>query len=481
MTVLSRARVGIEDVVAVARGDKVAIARAAESTILQSRSVVDRVITEGAPVYGLNTELGAGRNILLDPAGIEAFQRRTIRNSDGGVGEPLPDEQVRAILFTRLVGFTRGGSGVRLELAEHYRELLNRAVAPVVPRTGSVGASDLTHLAAIAAVAIGSGTAFVDGSRVPGAEALAAAGLEPIVLQAHEGLAAISANAYSVGVGALLLHELRAVADAADAAVALSLRALAGHSDGGNPSPFSQEIQAAHPSAGQSLSAAGIRSLFGENEAASVQDPVSFRAAPQVNGALRDAFARAESSVELELNSRTDNPLVDIESGRMISGGNFQAVGLALSLETVRIALGHVAATSERRLARLSSVSVGLRRAGRLQMPGLSWYSAAAIVAEIRQLANPISLSGTSLSEEVEDHSSNAAAAVQLLERSVALTRTVLAIEAVTAAELVTLGSTQDAGALEPLVAELASVLSLPDSTADRVAQAERILLGRVR
>lgn len=478
MGVLSRAAVSIEDVVAVARGgEKVSFARAAEHTLQQSRAIVERALVDGVPVYGLNTELGAGRNILLDPEGIEAFQRRTIRNSAGGIGDPLPLEQVRAVVFARIVGFSRGGSGVRPELALHYAELLNRGVYPVVPRTGSVGASDLTLLAAVAAVATGAGSAFVDGRRVPGAEALDAAGLDPIVLQAHEGLASISANSYSVGVGALVVDALRTVVSVSDTAVALSLQALSGHGDGGNPSPFSEEIQAAHRSIGQGRSAARIRSLFTGGSTASVQDPISFRSSPQVNGVLDEAVERAALAVEFELNSRADNPLVDIESGRMISGGNFQALGLALSYESLRIALGHVAATSERRLARLSSLSAGLRRAGGLRVPGLSWYSAAALVAEVRHLANPITLAGTSLSEEVEDHSSQAAVALQLLERSAALTRTVLAIEAITAAELIGLGTAPDAGpGLAPLVAALTSALSSTEQSDERVIEAERIL-----
>ena len=481
MTILSRGPVSIADVVAVARdGDPVSLARAVEVTLAESRAVVERVLATGAPVYGLNTELGAGRDIVIDSDAIATFQRRTIRNSLGGVGDALSPEQTRAIIFTRLAGFTRGGSGVRVELAARYRDLLNAGVLPVVPRTGSVGASDLTQLAAVAAVAIGEGVALVDGERVSGAAALAAADLEPLELAAHEGLAAISANAYSVGVGALVLDDLRSVVIGADAAVALSLQALSGHGPGGNPSPFAPELQAAHAVTGQGESAARIRSLYRHTGASSVQDPVSFRAAAQVNGAFADAVAHSSAAILLELNSRTDNPLVDIGSDRMISGGNFQAVSLALSFENLRVALGHVAVASERRIARLSALSVDLRRAGSLRVPGLSWYSAAALVSEIRQLAAPVSLSVSSLSEDVEDHSSNATLALQLLERSVDLTRTVLAIEALTAAELIGLGTTPDAGeALGPLVTLLGGVLDDADTTADRLAEAARILFPR--
>ncbi|WP_213813653.1 aromatic amino acid ammonia-lyase [Glaciihabitans sp. dw_435] len=463
MSVLSRAFVEIADVTAVARSEqRVSFARVVELDLAASRAVVDAVLAEGKPVYGLNTELGAGRDIVVSNDRIEEFQRRTIRNSSGGLGVPLSREQARAVMFARLVGFTRGGAGVTPALAAQYLQLLNRDVVPLVPRTGSVGAADLTALAAIAAVATGTGQALLNGETVSGADALAAAGLSPVTLQAHEGLAVMSSNAYSVGVGALVIADLRVILRSADDVLSLSLTALAGHSTGGNPSPFSEEVQAAHRAPGQAASAARVRALLGEGRTASTQDPISFRSAPQVHGAARDAIEQTASLVTLELNSRTENPLVDVESGRMISGGNFQVVGLALGFETLRIALGHVAVTSERRLARLSGLAADLRRSARATVPGLIWYSAAAMVAEIRHLANPVSLAGTSLSEDVEDHSSNAALALQLLERSAALTRTVLAVEAIAAVELVMLADDPfvASAALQPLVDLLAPLVA---------------------
>jgi len=193
----------------------------------------------------------------------------------------------------------------------------------------------------------------------------------------------------------------------------------------------------------------------------STQDPVSFRAAPQVHGAFAEAVTAAAASVTLELNSSTENPLVDLENGYLVSGGNFQAVGLALGFETLRIALGHVAATSERRTAHISSLAATARRAGETRVPGLLWYSSAALLSEIKTLAQPVSLSVTPLSEGVEDHSSNAALALQQLERSAALTRTVLAIEAISAAELVLLGENF------PLTDGLREVVALVESSLD--------------
>jgi histidine ammonia-lyase len=432
MGILSRAEIELADVVAVARrGERLKLASVVSRDLADSRAVVDAVLAAGKPVYGLNTELGAGRDIVVSNDRIEEFQRRTIRNSSGGIGSPLSFDQARAVIYARVVGFTRGGAGVTPALADAYLELLNRNVYPWIPRTGSVGAADLTQLAAIAAVVTGGGRAFMEGAVVPGGDALAAVSLAPVVLRAHEGLAALSGNSYSVGVGALVVSDLAAIVNAADRVVALSLAAI-----GGNPSPFSAEIQSARRSVGQQASAARVRALLPTLVAGSTQDPLSFRTAPQVHGALAEAVTAAAASIRLELNSRTENPLVDIETGRMISGGNFLVLGLALQFEQLRLALAHVAVASERRIAKLSTRLADARRAGESRVPGLIWYSASALVAELRHLANPVSLNGTSLSEDVEDVSSGAPLALQLLERSAALTRQVLAIEVIHAAEL---------------------------------------------
>jgi histidine ammonia-lyase len=461
---LSRAAISIRDVSAVARGgEKVGFAAVLERDLQASRDVVERVLAAGEPVYGLNTELGAGRDIVVSGDRLEEFQRRTIRNSLGGIGPALDLEQARAVVFARLVGFSRGGAGVTVALAAQYRELLNRGVFPLVPRTGSVGAADLTQLAAVAAVATGTGFAFVDGEVVDGATALAAVGLEPIVLQPHEAVAALSANSYSIGVGALLVADLRALAPAADLVASLSLVALAGHGSGGNLSPFDERIQAAHAIGYQASSAAAVRGWLAgsslEGAATSTQDAISFRSVPQVHGSLGVAIARLTAAVELELNSRTENPLVDVASGALVSGGNFFVLELALALENLRVALGHVAAMSERRLSQLSTLGVALRRSGEAVVPGLLWYSASAQLAEVRTLAHAATLSGSSLSEGVEDHSTNAPLALHLLERTIALTGSILAAEAASAVELIEVGTADAGPRLGPIVESVGEIV----------------------
>jgi histidine ammonia-lyase len=273
-----------------------------------------------------------------------------------------------------------------------------------------------------------------------------------VVLAPHEGLAVLSSNAYSVGVGALDLSSLARRVGAWDAVVALALEALGSAGPAGNLSAFSAEVADARGGAGQQASAAAVRAalegsaLTAPDRAVTVQDPLAFRTVPQIHGALREAVARALAEIDVELAARSDNPLVDAESGRMISGGNFQAVPLALALENVRLALAHVGSATERRISALSGALAPARREGRTRVPGLLAYTAAAALAEVRQLAAPATLGVTTLSG-VEDHASLAPLALQLLERSAALVDELAAIEALHAADLLGVTGVRPAGA----------------------------------
>lgn len=419
-----------------------------------SREVVQRAIDSGRRVYGLNTLLGSGRDTAVDEKSILAYQVQVVRYHNSGVGELLGADEVRAVILARLVGFSRGGSGVRPETARFYAEMLNRGVVPAIPRDGSVGSADLTHLAAVAAVAIGEGQAVgADGRLLPGGQALADAGLAPLELAPGEALALVSSNSYSIGVGALVLHRLLRLADLADTALALSLEATARHDGGGNLSPFSPAVQAAKAVRGQSVTAAHVLRLLEDGwledpaREASVQDALSFRAAPQAHGAVRWQITALEDALEVELNGRGDNPLTDIGSGRMVSGGNFQPMQLALAFEALRLGLAHLGISSERRIAKLYPPQRRIRQrhleAARNgaslepeELPGLLWYSAAGLLSELKVLAAPATLGAPTLSADVEDHSTLAPLALQLLERSVDAAGRLLAIEALTAAYL---------------------------------------------
>ena len=474
----------VSDIVAVAEGAPVELDADARETLAASRAVVDRAIESGEPVYGLNRRLGAGRDDAVDAGELAAFQRRTIANHRGGVGEPLTETQARAVVAARLAGFTRGGAGVRPELADAYAALLNAGVTPRIPSRGSVGAADLTALAEVAAVVMGTGMVLRDAEAVPAEVALADAGLQPIELAPHEALAALSANAVSVGVGSLAAVAARQLAEAADLVVALSLEAVAAHGPAGNLSPYSEAVADARGGEGQRASARAIRAALAgsaveaPDRAVSVQDPLAFRAAPQLHGALREAVARLRAELEVELAARSENPVVDLPSGRLVSGGNFQALPLALALENLRLALAHVAEASERRSAALSLALAPARRDGRTRVPGLLLYAAADAVAEVRQLAAPATLGSSTLSG-VEDHATYAPLALRLLQRSLALTSEVLAIEALHAADLLGVLDATPAGAgTAPLAAAVAGAFGAAPAADALVRTTERALRG---
>ncbi|WGM19994.1 aromatic amino acid lyase [Paenarthrobacter sp. OM7] len=485
------------------------------SLIGRSRDVLERTAASGQRVYGLNTLLGSGRDTAVEEKSLLAYQVQVVRYHNSGVGSYLDRPAARAVILARLVGFSRGGSGVRPETANFYAGLLNRGVLPAIPREGSVGSSDLTQLAAVAAVAIGEGEAFnADGTLVPGAKALADAGLQPLVLAPGEALALVSANAYSVGAGTLALLQLQQLARLADVALSLSLETIARYDGGGNLSPFSPAIQAAKAVNGQGDSAAAVRHLLSGGwledvrPEVSVQDALSFRAAPQTHGAFRSLVAQLSAALEVELNGRGDNPLVDVESGLMLSGGNFQPMQLALAFEALRVALAHVGISSERRIAKLyppqrairakhlqaASTQASAEQSGagaefnpasalaQEELPGLLWYSAAGLLAELKFLAAPATLGAPTLSADVEDHSTLAPLALQQLERSVEVLEKLLTIEALTGSYLLL-----EAGAAQPLgkgtgvvVGRLADVLADRPSAPDLVERARTELRGAV-
>jgi histidine ammonia-lyase len=454
-------QVTIDDVVAVADGATVELAPDVVATIARSRRVIESAQTSGSAVYGLNTHLGAGRDTVVAADEIAELQNRVIDNHRGSIGDPLAEREVRAMVFARVVGFTLGGSGVRPELADAYARLLDGDPLPEVYTTGSVGASDLALLAEVAA--------HVRAT---------------LPFAAGEALASLSANSYSIGVGALAVAELRALVAEADAVAALSLEALGAVGSGGSLSPFDERVHARRRSVGQQQTARSIRSrvsgglLDDAARVSSVQDPLSFRTVPQVHGAVRDSTALTASLVEAELNAPGDNPLVvvvgdDETEAAILSNGNFEPLGLVLAIESLRVALTHLAGISERRIAVLSGLATPLRRSGRNAVPGLTWYAAAATLAEVRHIANPVSTSGTTLSE-VEDQASFAPLAVRLLQGQIALCRQILAVEALHAAEL--LRSLETAPRLgrgtRDLAAELLGRMGESDSGRTLVAHA---------
>lgn len=429
----------VRDIADIARGAAVRLGAVAEERIASARAVVDRLVAGEELIYGLNTGLGHLRNERLPIEELVANQVFVVRSHAGAIGRPLPAEVVRAAMAVRVAGIARGGAGASPIVAQAYVDLLNAEVTPVVPEIGSVGASDLAPMAAIALVMLGEGRAEYRGEVLPGAEALARAGLSPVRLQPKDGLTVVSANGVSIGHAALVVERAARVAEGADAVVALSLEAARG-----NLSIVDPVAAAAKPVPGQAASAARIRALLDGSHlctgAPSVQDPLSFRVAPQVHGALREILRAAVSAVDGELAAMDDNPLVVADEGRMLSNGNFHPMLMALAMDALRPAIAHVAQLADRRVGHLwdglfsdpiAATPEGLARVG---LAPLIRYSIAARTAELRVLAEPASLDVGTLDLGVEDHATNAPAVVRRSNEAVAALEDVLAGELMVAA-----------------------------------------------
>ncbi len=488
--VVDDAPLTIRDIVEIARGAPVELGPAASRRIAESRAVVDGLVNGEALIYGLNTGLGHMRNERVPLEILEQMQVITVRVHAGGIGEPLPTEIVRAAMAVRLAGIARGGSGASPAIADSYVAMLNAGVHPVVPLIGSVGASDLMHMAAIALVAIGEGEADLDGQRMSGAEALRRAGIEPIRLAPKDGLTIISANGVSIGHAALVIDRARRLAEAADLVVALSLEAAQG-----NLSIVQPRVALAKPVPGQAVVARRILAFLEGSglctgDAPSVQDPLSYRVAPQVLGAFREVLGFASAAVDGEIAAMDDNPLVSIDEDRMSSNGNFHPMLMALAVDAIRPALAHVGQLSDRRTGQLwdrlatdptAFTPEGFERLSRFGSPLLRW-SGAARSAELRTLADPVTLDVAPLDLGVEDHSTNAPLAVRRTDDALALAEDILTVELLTATAVV---GWQDqirermgprTRAALDLVAETLADLGV-GATGDRVHAAARVLL----
>jgi histidine ammonia-lyase len=439
----------LEQLAAIADGrETVTMAAVARERIEQARDVVDHTLTGGSPVYGVNTGFGSFAEVSIAPADLDALQLNLLRSHAAGAGEALPARTVRAMGALRINVLARGHSGIRLETLEALAAMLNAGVHPIVPSRGSVGASgDLAPLAHLALVLVGEGEADVGGRRLPGAAALRAAGLAPIVLRAKEGLALINGTQPSTAVLALALLDAERLARAADVVAALSIDALRG-----STRPFDPRIHDARPFAGQRQSAANIaRLLAGSGINAShadcgrVQDAYSMRCAAQVHGAAREALGWVRRTLEIEANASTDNPMIFAADGDIISGGNFHGAPVGIAADLLAIAVTHLATISERRCDRLvnpatSGLPAFLTRQGGLQS-GLmmAQVTAAALTSELKGLAHPASVDTIPTSGGKEDHVSMSMTAALQAERAVALSRTVLAIELLSAAQAIDL------------------------------------------
>ncbi|WAJ27597.1 histidine ammonia-lyase [Antarcticirhabdus aurantiaca] len=397
------------------------------------------------PVYGINTGFGKLASIRIAAGDVATLQRNLILSHCCGLGAALPAGVVRLVMALKLLSLGRGASGVRLDLVRLIEAMIERGVLPVIPEKGSVGASgDLAPLAHMAAVMMGEGEATLAGERLTGAEALARAGLEPVVLAAKEGLALINGTQVST---ALALAGLFAAHRALR--TALVTGALSTDAAMGSSAPFHAEIHALRGHRGQIDAGAALRALLdGSAIRAShvtgderVQDPYCIRCQPQVGGACLDILRQAGATLEIEANAVTDNPLV-LSDGTVVSGGNFHAEPVAFAADTIALAICEIGAIAQRRVALLvdPALSFGLP-AFLAPKPGLNSglmiaeVTSAALMSENKQMAHPASVDSTPTSANQEDHVSMACHGARRLTPMAENLFGILGIEALAAAQ----------------------------------------------
>ena len=450
-------------------------------------------------MYGVNTGFGDLATVRVAHADQRALQLNLIRSHAVGLGAPLPEDVVRAILLLRANTLAAGRSGVRTQVIELLLGMLDSGVHPVIPKHGSVGASgDLAPLAHAALVLVGEGEAFLGGRRMPGAEALKKAGLKPIELGPKEGVALINGTQVMTAIGCLALHDAEILATTADVIGALSAEALRA-----TDAAWDERLNAARPHPGQTVVAANLRVLMtGSPNVQShkvgdtrVQDPYSIRCMPQVHGASRDALSYVRRTLETEINSVTDNPLVFADERRVVSGGNFHGQPVAIALDTAAIAVAELADISEARIDRMTNGHTSGLPPFLTSEPGtnsgfmVAQYTAAALVTENRIRSFPAAVESLPTSAGMEDHVSMGTHAAHKLAAIVRNTRDVLAIEALCAAQgLDLLGATAAPGVEEarrvirehvPALARDRVLAPDVERTADVIAR--ELLLAAVR
>jgi histidine ammonia-lyase len=434
------------DVVAVAEGARVEIAAGVAETMAPARRVVEDAVGQGLTVYGITTGIGDLANVRIDPADAEDLQRDIVRSHAAGVGPPLPREVVRAMMLLKARTLAAGRSGTRFDLVERVALMLNERIHPVVPAQGSLGASgDLAPLAHLALPLIGEGEVEVGGQVEPAADALRAAGIEPLRLSHKEGISLVNGTEMMLALGILTFERAILLAVTADIAGAMSVEACLG-----TDRAFDEELIALRRHPGARVVARNLRRVLQGSEVVAshrhsdhlVQDAYSLRCIPQVHGAYRDGLAYVGEMLQAELGSIVDNPSVFFERGEVLSSGNFHGESLGLALDHLALCAAGFATISERRTARLvdPDLSNGLpaflttapgRRSGFM----LAQYTAAALTAENRSLCFPASSDSIPSSAGQEDHVSMGATSARHASQIVSNAEHVIAIEVLAASQ----------------------------------------------
>lgn len=424
---------------------RVQLSDSAIPKIQASRKIIEDVLASGNTVYGVNTGFGALSNVSIPTASVNQLQINLVRSHAAGTGPLLDNPTVRAMMLLRANTLAKGFSGVRLEVIQTLLDLLNKEIYPVIPSQGSLGASgDLAPLAHLTLVLCGEGEAFYQGERMPGGEAMAKAGIQPLVLQAKEGLALLNGTQMMSAIGTLTLLKAERLLQMAELAGAMTIEAVQG-----SHRPFDARIADVRPHPGHKASAAVFRKILGNSEiveahkhCTKVQDPYSLRCIPQVHGMSRDTLAHVRQVLSIEINAATDNPLI-FPDGSVVSQGNFHGEPVAMAMDMLAIAMAELGSLAERRIDKLMNpVFSGLPAflAGEAQA-GLNsgfmivHYTAASLVSENKILCHPAVVDTIPTSNDKEDHVSMGAIAARKALKVYEHTRWVIAAELLCAAQ----------------------------------------------
>lgn len=449
---------------AIAEGAGLALSETARDRIRAARTLVESIVAQGIRAYGVNTGVGALSDVLVDKSQQRQLSRSIVMSHAVGVGSALGARETRAIIAAAVNNFAHGYSGIRLEVVERLANLLSHGVVPEVPANGSVGY--LTHMAHVSLVLLGEGFARLAGQRLRGCEALQAMGVQPLQLEAKEGLSLVNGTPCATGLSAVALLRMERLLDWADVIAAMTFENLGGQLDA-----FDAAALSLRASANLTLVGARLRSILRGSALLELsagrrtQDPLSLRAIPQVHGAARDMFEFAAAVVDVELAAVTDNPIVSgtKEAPRVNSEAHAVGAALGLATDSLAIAIAEVAAMSERRIDRLLNPLLS-RLPAFLAVDGgvssgfmIAQYTAVALVAENRRLAAPASLDGGITSASQEDHLSHATPAAVKLLKILDNVEVILSIELLAAAQAYELQP--DSAARAPATHEVYSVV----------------------
>lgn len=451
----------VEEVIRVCRGgEKVRLADDSVRAVNKSRAYIDRKVREGAIIYGVTTGFGKFADVVISSEDVAALQKNLIVSHTCALGEAYGKKYVRAAMLLRCNALARGNSGISLRTLQTLIDLLNSGIHPIVPQKGSLGASgDLAQLSCIALALLGLGKVEYRGQELPAAEALSAEGIEPVVLQAKEGLALNNGTQMLTAVGLNVLWDAMRLLKIADIAAAMTSEALYGITGA-----YEARIQDLRGQEGQKVTAENLRRLLAGSgnalpvQPGRVQDPYSLRCLPQIHGASRDAVMYALDKVTREINAVTDNPLIFPDDDEVISGGNFHGQPMALTFDFLKIAISELADVSERRTERLVNPSLSNGLPGFLTRHGgvnsgfmIAQYAAASMVSENKVYDHPASVDSIPSSGGWEDHVSMGATSARTAAMVLDNAEKVLGIELACAAQALWLRQEQGEGSLDRL------------------------------